>query len=772
MDCVDSVDCADSPTAPDAHSPALAMKTKPLPAPVLTLVLTLVFCYAAAGAAHGRQTELLPAEQAFVFDAAPSGNGRITANWRIADGYYLYRDKISFHITGQGRLTASAVLPRGVLHQDSLFGEVEVYFSSFDTELSVAADGPHGYTIVAAGQGCNLPVGVCYPPMVRKVSLAADSPATPAAAPAPSLDAGRQLRALLGGAFQQTEFLEVDDAFGLTIRVAAPNRLESAFTIADGYYLYRDKIRFSSEGGVRVAEVSLPPGNLKSDPYFGEIAILRDDFSAPLTLQRPGPAASQISVHATYQGCAEDGICYSPVNKTFSLKLPALISTASASGGAPPPGGAPSAPATFMAASLGTLLGALLAGILLTFTPCVLPMLPILSAVIVGQEGEMTRSKAGALVLAYVLGSTAAYAAIGALAGATGEQLQAYFQNIWAIGALSAVLLTMALSMFGLFKLQTPSLIQAKWQHQARRLSGRLPLVFALGAVSAVIVGACVSPILISFLGLAVSTGDPASGAAMMAAMALGMGVPLMALGLGAGYLLPRAGAWMQTVNHLFGVMLIAVAIYLMGALPEVPVLLLWGVFFIILSVYLGATQPTPAQAGGWRHLVKGAGLVLLIWGSAALIGGFFGQRDLLRPLPAGLFTGAAERQPGQMQQAPLFTRVGSVAELDRHLARAAADGRLVMLEYYADWCVDCARMEQTTFRDPRVAEILRRDFVALQVDVTDPRDAHGKALKKRFDVFGPPAVLFFDRHGAPIADKHFYGYLDSADFLALITSL
>lgn len=737
------------------------MKAKPL------LALAL-FC-AAAHAAHGQQPELLPAEQAFVFNAVPSGDGRITANWSIADGYYMYRDKMSFDITGQGHLTASAALPEGVMQWDSLFGEVEVYFSSFSAELSVASDGPDGYTLVASGQGCNLPVGVCYPPMVREVSLAPDAPATPAAAAADSLDAGRQLRALIGQAFEQAEFLEVDDAFRLTVEVAGPGRLEAAFTIADGYYLYRDKIAFSSEGGARLAEVELPPGDIKSDPYFGEIAILKDDFSAPVTLQRPGPAASEISVHATYQGCADDGICYSPVTKTFSLKLPALISAASADGGTPRPGGGATAPTAFMAASLGTLLGALLAGILLTFTPCVLPVLPILSGVIVGQGDAITRGKAARLVIAYVLGSTAAYAAIGALAGATGEQLQAYFRNIWAIGFLSAVLLTMALSMFGLFKLQTPSFIQAKWRHQAHRLSGNVPLVFALGAVSAVIVGACVSPVLISFLGLAVSTGDPALGAAMMAAMALGMGVPLIALGLGAGYLLPKAGPWMRTINHLFGVMLIAVAIYLMGALPDVPVLLLWGVFLIIVSVYLGATQPTPAQAGGWRRLVKGAGVVLLIWGAAALIGGFFGQRDLLRPLPAGLFASATERPPAQV---PLFTRVGSVAELDRHLARAAADRRLVMLEYYADWCVDCARMEKTTFRDPRVAEILQRDFVALKVDVTDPYDAHGKALKKRFGVFGPPAVLLFDRRGAPLADKHFYGYLDSADFLALITSL
>lgn len=760
----------------------------------LKLLPLLLFC-AAVNAAHGGAPKLLPADQAFTFSAVLAGDRVIRARWDIADGYYMYRDKMSFDIAGQSRLAAPAVLPDGEHRQDALFGEVAVYFSSLAVELAVTPPGPDGYTLVAKGQGCNLPVGICYPPITHRVTFPASSSITDSGAASPALrvadapDFLKQLRALLDEGFEQPQFLGVDEAFKLEIKGIGPNRLETTFAIADGYYLYRDKIAFRGAGGVRMVETALPPGESKTDAYFGEIAVLKHDFSAPITIQRASQeagSATVIGVHATYQGCAEDGICYSPVNKTFSVELPpikfsdalrgawadddqgqpAWDSTASA-GRQPSSIGAPTV-------SLGILLGAFLGGLLLTFTPCVLPMLPILSGVIAGQGKDITKTKGGILALAYILGTVLTYAAIGALAGATGEQLQAYFQNFWAIGIFAAVLTAMALSMFGFFKIQTPSFIQSGWQNKTRGVGGSLLPVFVIGAISALIIGACVSPVLISFLAIAVSAGDPWLGAWMMTAMALGMGIPLMALGLGAGHLLPKAGKWMKTVNHVFGVLLIGVGIYLLGSLPEVPVLLLWGAFFVILSVYLIATQPTPARAGGWRRFVKGVGAVLLIWGAAALIGGFFGERNLFKPLPAGLFTGAGGQgeQLGEARASKFFIRVATPDELDRQFARAAGQNKLVMVEYYADWCTDCVRMEQTTFRDSRVRETLQKHFVSLKIDVTDPRDENGKALKKRFGVLGPPAVLLFDRAGVELKDKHFYGYRNRADFHALITAL
>ncbi len=749
------------------------------------LLLALLLACAAVHADH--KPTLLPAQQAFSFSAVAAADGVLEVAWEIADNYYMYRDKMSFAIVGSGAITANPTLPPGKMQPDPLFGEAEVYFSTFATELAVATDGLRGYTLVARGQGCHLPTGVCYPPTSREVAFTPTTLGDSASSNAPGLV--EQLHALINDGFAQPEFLDVDDAFQLAIRDGGVNRLETAFSIAEGYYLYRDKISFRSEGKVRLAEATLPPGELKDDAYFGEIAVLKQDFSAPITLQRLSPQATEIRIHASYQGCAEGGICYAPVDKTISLTLPEIIPAAFAGGDAWGESGAgsPSADGQFIrptptpasttaiAASPGVLLGAFLAGLLLTFTPCVLPMLPILSGTLAGQGGNITRTRGGVLALAFVLGSMLTYAAMGALAGATGDQLQGYFQNIWAIGILSSVLVAMALSLFGFFTIRMPSSVQSGLHNKARNLSASLPLIFCLGALSAVIVGACVSPVLISFLSLAISTSDAWLGARMMAAMALGMGVPLIALGLGAGSLLPKTGRWTETVNHALGVMLIGVAIYLLGALPAVPVLLLWGGLLVIVGIRLGALRRMAADVGGWRRLGKGAGMLLLAWGLAALVGGFFGERDPLRPLPAELFATAETAQQqsaGAGAHAAPFIPVGSAAELDRQFARAAANDKLVMVEYYADWCVDCVRMEKTTFRDPRVVDELQRNFIALRIDVTDPRDRTGSILKKRFGVFGPPATLFFDRTGAPLADSHFYGYRDGDDFHALIISL
>ncbi|MGR3913521.1 MAG: protein-disulfide reductase DsbD family protein, partial [Gammaproteobacteria bacterium] len=462
-----------------------------------------------------------------------------------------------------------------------------------------------------------------------------------------------RLRVLLGDGFAQPEFLDVDDAFQLTIVPLAAGagqgagqarQLIGAFSVAAGYYLYRDKIQFRGEGAQLAAE--LPPGEIKNDPFFGEMAVFKHDFSAPITLR--GGESGDLRVHASYQGCAEDGICYAPVSKVFSLKLPRLVASAradapgdAAQGDAQPgdgdaaqgdgdaqPGDAaqfgansanaaaaqslPSPLAALLTHSRGLLPAAFLAGLLLSLTPCVLPMLPILSGAIAAQGARITRRRGGLLALAYVLGGATAYAAAGAIAGASGEQLQAYFQNAWVIGLLCAVLLLMALSMFGLFTLEMPAAIRSIVHARSAGLRGALPSVFVLGAVSAVVVGACVSPILIAFLGIAMAAGDAWLGAQMMSVMALGMGAPLLAFGIGAGHLLPRAGKWSVTVNRAFGVMLVAVAIYLLGALPAVPVLWLWAAFLLAVGAYLLSARGL--IAGNWRRGARAAGAGLLVW--------------------------------------------------------------------------------------------------------------------------------------------------------------
>ncbi|MEM7195802.1 MAG: protein-disulfide reductase DsbD [Pseudomonadota bacterium] len=776
--------------------------------------------------------ELLPEEQAFSVEATKADN-LISIRWDIADGYYMYKDRIGLEIDGA---ELDLNLPKGKMKWDmALTGveeQLEVFTGSIEFSVETPADLTSDAKVVALGQGCNEPIGVCYPPMKRDLALellaedANAAEAVPLSNPIntngllevtnplgvgdsmiqpmietidqaseseddevadsvePSteneLSSIEQLRDLLSLGLVEDDFLDVDDAFKIKVASSGDNSLNVSFDIADGYYLYREKTTITGEGNARLAAVDLPPGVMKVDDYFGEMEVYKKDFILPIKLLRQDPDPTTFTVETVYQGCAEDGICYAPVSKSFTLELPQLVSTAAADeiDTASPAGSAPRSVTSLLNPAETTpifwiMVGALVAGIGLAFTPCVLPMIPILSSVIAGQGENLTRTRGGTLAIVYVAGSAVTYAAMGAIAGATGDQLQAYFQTPLAIGILCAILIVMALSLFGLFRVQMPSAIQSALQTKTDGFGGKVPMVFVLGLVSALIVGACVSPILISFLGLAISKADPTLGAGIMVLMALGMGIPLILFGFGAGHVIPRAGKWMDTVNHVFGVMLIGVAIYLLQALPDVPVLLLWGVFLIVISIYMGATSSLPAGSSGWQRLFKGTGTVMLIWGTFALIGGFFGERDILRPLPDSLFQrgsiASSEDETGGLH---LFTRVNNESELEQQLLLARNQGKNVMIDYYADWCVDCVRMEKTTFTDMQVVSRLQQDFVTLQVDVTDPKDQDRKALKRRFGVFGPPAVLFFDQQGIQRKDLNFYGYRKSDEFLAIVDHL
>ncbi len=751
-----------------------------------TLIWVLVPAIASM-ASHdvlSQDEELLPPEQAFASRVEALAADRVAVTWQVADGYYLYRDKLGFRTAGVGEVTA-VDYPAGKIKYDEFFGESEVYLG--EATFTVQLAGVAGVVdLVIDAQGCNEPVGVCYPPMSREVRLslpvaearaaipeaaigaASGTPlSTPAATPAAGgIDPVDELRGLLGDIGGSDDFLPVDEAFGLTLS-ATENRLRGEFRVADGYYLYQDKIHFNVvDGAARTGDPELPPGSEKEDEYFGRMIVYLSDFAVDVPLLRAAPQATRVTIEAGYQGCADEGICYPPVTRSFTLDLPALVGEAQAASAPLPGERTDDTPKGY----LGFWLSAFGIGLLLTFTPCVLPMIPILSSVIVGQGNRMTRARGGILSLVYVLGTAVTYAVIGAVAGATGDQLQAYFQNLWAIGALALVFVLMALSMFGLYKVQMPSFVQGRLQQGSAGLGGgTLSMVFVLGLVSALIIGACVSPLLISLLGIAISRADPLLGASMMLFMALGMGVFLVAFGFGAGAVLPRAGAWMERVNHVFGVMLLAVAIYLLGAVPAVPVLLLWAALLTIVGIYLGATDGVPEGASGWRYLSKGVGTIALAWGLLCLVGGLAGNRDPLDPIPAGTFSAAA---PAQTTEAAHFARIGTPAELDAALARAAGANRHLLLDFYADWCVDCIRMEKTTFADPVVAGRLRERFELVQVDVTDPNDAGGKAIKQQLGVYGPPAILFFENGGAERRDLRLYGYRDAEAFGAVLDRL
>lgn len=756
------------------------MKRKPYPfstASVLKhagvwpkVLCSLLIAMAVAPLSAQDSDDLLEPERAFAFSAEVISPEEIMATWQIAPGYYMYLDKFGFDADPSGVAIAQVNYPPARTKHDEFFGDVQILEHSaritIALQRSVSDSGE--LLLSARGQGCNEPVGVCYPPITQTVTLA-----LPAVTPPKSntVNSVADLQQLLGVAASGPEFLDVDDAFVLKINADGRDMLRAKFTVAPGYYLYRNKLSFETRGGGALAEHTLPRGKRKQDPYFGEVEIFATDFDAQLPII-PETTAQEVILIANFQGCAEQGICYPPVEKTFTIALPQVISNAVASENPTTTVGQQAEADEGQTVSTRTLVGylgaAFATGLLLSFTPCVLPLIPILLGTIVGQSGTR-RGRASGLSVVYVLGTVATYAAIGAVAGATGEQLQAYFQNIWAIGAIALILGLMALSMFGFYEIQMPSALQSRLATGSQGLRGSASMVFILGAASALIVGACVSPLLISVLSIAILNADPWIGAALMSSMALGMGVILVVAGAGATWLIPRSGLWMERVKQAFGVMLLGVAVYLLGAIPTIPVLLLWATLFIITGVYLGAGRTLAVDASGWAVFFKGLGIVLLVWGILAMIGGFSGNRSIMAPVSFSSLIGASGGT--SEEKAVHFESINSLVALDEALAEAKTTDKKVILDFYADWCTDCVRMEKTTFRDPLVTTALG-GYRLLQVDVTDPDDPGGTAIKKRYGVFGPPAILFFNADGREYQSERRYGFIGADVLVALLNSL
>lgn len=410
----------------------------------------------------------------------------------------------------------------------------------------------------------------------------------------------------------------------------------------------------------------------------------------------------------------------------------------------------------------GIVSAAFIAGILLTFTPCVLPMIPILSSVIAGEGEKISKAKAFQLSFAYVLGTAVTYAVMGALAGATGEQLQSYFQNVWAMGAMSLVFVVMALGMFGAFTIQMPSFLQSRLEGSTHNLKGgKFFAVFLLGLVSALILGACVSPVLISFLSVAIATSDPLLGAQTMFALALGMGVPLMLMGVGAGYLLPKAGAWMDGVKHFFGILLIGVAVSIFSELQLLSSLILWGVYFIGIAVYIGAVDFTEQALNGWQKVKKIAAVLLFVWGIITLVGGAQGNSDLLLPLKneQGAFKGAVTSTAVEKESGLPFEQIKNLDEFDAEKAKALREHKPMVLFFHSSRCKVCEKLKSTTLQDPKIRKILKKKYIALMVDMTDKSDVEAYLIKKRLKVFGPPAFVIIDSDGNILEDEIMYGY-------------
>jgi len=585
----------------------------------------------------------------------------------------------------------------------------------------------------------------------------------------------------LGGAKQPT-FLPPDQAFALQVTVRDASTLQASFNVTPGYYLYRDKIKFETgDGAAKVLAVNLPRGEMKLDPAFGNIEVFHNSLQAEITLERTGDAAAGMTLNATYMGCSEEGLCYPPIKKAITLALPDVKTgqrapPVPAMTEAPPPSAIAPLPVAPAAAGLpdneNTRIAQLFkggsfwlivsfffgAGLLLALTPCVFPMIPILSGIIVGRGHKITKMHAFILSLAYVMGMAVTYAAAGVAAGLSGSLISNALQTPWVLGSFSALFVLLSLSMFGLYELQLPNSWQSRLTGASNHLhGGHLSGVFAMGALSAVIMGPCVAAPLAGALLYIGQTHDAVLGGVALFALALGMGAPLLLIGTSAGVLLPKAGAWMESVKSFFGVMLLALAIWIVQPLLPIGVqMLLWAALLIFSGIYLRALDTLPHNASGWHRLFKGSGMIALLLGVAYLIGALSGAHDLLRPLGN---IGRAETPVAETVQ---FSRVLDAADLDRRIAQAR--GQAVMLDFYADWCVSCKEMERFTFTDPAVQAKLK-PMLLLQADVTANSEAD-QALLKRFGLYGPPGILFFDTQGNEMGDFRVIGYQNAVQFL------
>jgi thioredoxin:protein disulfide reductase len=562
------------------------------------------------------------------------------------------------------------------------------------------------------------------------------------------------------------ELLEVDQAFRLSARALDAGTLEVRYDIAKGYYMYRDKFQFALEPATAKAGTpQFPPGKIKKDEFFGDVETYRKEVVIRLPFAAPA-GVDAVTLKASSQGCADIGVCYPPNPQTLQVSLAAMSTTPAAP--AQTAGGAAEDESSQLAGLLKnagfwliltTFFGA---GILLALTPCVFPMYPILSGIIVGHGHHISKGRALVLSLAYVLGMAITYAAAGVAAGLSGSMLSAALQNVWVLGGFALVFVVLSLSMFGFYELQLPTFLQSKLSEESGRVkSGSLHGVAAMGALSALIVGPCVAAPLAGALLYIAQTRDAVLGGAALFAMALGKGVPLVIVGVSTRSLLPHAGPWMDSVKKFFGVMLLGLAIWLVSpVLPAWAHLGAWGALAIGTAVFLRAIDPLPPHAHNWARFWKGIGMVLLLVGASLVVGAVGGSRDPLAPL--GFLRSAA--MPGEHVA---FERVKTIAELETRLA--AAD-RPVMLDFYADWCVSCKEMEKYTFSDAKVAAQMRR-MTLLQADVTANSDAD-KALLKRFSLFGPPGIIFFDAAGKEIAGARVVGYQPADRFLKVLEAV
>ena len=724
--------------------------------PVTQLLLLLAAC-ASMGTVYAQDEEPLRPGDAFRYVVNDAGDA-IEVDWSIEEGYYLYRNKLGFSSGSTNIVLGEPELPEGLEHEDEFFGKQQIYRGHFFVRVpyKIAGDRPETMQFVLKSQGC-ADMGLCYPPQIWTEQVTLE----PATAAALKLDLGS-----VSGL--RSDFLPVDEAFKPIVIPIDGNTLELSWQIAPGYYLYKDKISVSKNSGdIQLGMLNLPQGEMKYDEYFGESEVYHDDVFARLPFARATPAEMDLELEVNYQGCADAGLCYPPTTRTFHIALPMAGTIGDLE--ATPADPAPVSEQAFLAkiitgSNLWVAAGTFFViGLGLAFTPCVLPLVPILSGIIAGEGDKVSTARGFTLALSYVMGMALVYTAAGIAAAAAGMQLQATFNQPWILILFAGVFVVLALGMFGLYDLQMPSAVQSRLSgFSSNQNSGTMIGAFVMGALSSLIVTACVAPALIAALTVMAQSGDMVRGGSALFAMSMGMGAPLLLVGAAQGKLLPKAGPWMVAIKSGFGFMMLGLAVWMLSRiLPGNATMALWAVLVFMAGVSLGGLTSIGTDSTTSQKLGKGFGFLAIIYGVLLLLGALTGGSNPLQPLASmnpGQSSGATTTEHGLV-----FNRIKTVDDLDREIVAAAADGNSVMLDFYADWCVSCKEMEAYTFTDAGVQAALSNS-VLLQADVT-ANDAADRELLTRFGVFGPPTIIFFGTNGQQRHGYEVVGYMKAKAF-------
>jgi thiol:disulfide interchange protein DsbD len=755
-----------------AGPPALEVLMSFRKSPALAALTSLLTLLLAGRALAIGDDEFLDATEAFKYSVT-ADESTVTVEWHATPGYYLYKKRMGLSAATPGVTVGEPVYPPGEIHKDEYFGEQTVFRNDFKvTAPLTGAKAGDTIALKLKWQGC-ADAGLCYPPSVWDATVKVAAASKAAASKVDEVFGKGKAGAVVE---DEDDFLPVDSAFALTAD-AKPGQVLLNWRIADGYYLYKDRIKLAPADSAAPGSLALPKGEPHHDDYFGDQEIYRESLDA--TFQPPAGAKS-VSFKITYQGCADAGLCYPPETKLLTVSLdgaptavaagPAATSggssTASLAGGASDS----AAPCTYVSeqdsladlitnGNLGWVMLVFFSiGLGLAFTPCVFPMVPILSGIIAGGGEHVSTRRSFLLSLSYVLGMAFTYTLAGIIAALVGGglNLQAMFNTPWVLIVFALMFVALAASMFGFYTIQMPSFIQTRLTDSTnKQQAGTYIGVAVMGLLSALIVSACAAPALVAALATIAQTGDVVRGGSSLFALSIGMGMPLLLVGTSLGTLLPRAGAWMDMVKNLFGVAFIGVATWMISRIAPAWVAMLgWALTALLAAWFLwrGISKPSTG-----RTVARALGVVAAACGAVLLVGTALGGTDPLSPIP----------QLAARQTKLSFKRFKTLDELQSEIAGASQSGKAVMVDFYADWCISCLEMEHKTFTQPAVQKALA-DVVLLQAAVT-ANDDEDRELYVHFGIPGPPTIAFYGPDGRERRNFRVVGFMKAAEFAAVV---